>query len=227
MGRFGLLFSAILVTLSLQFSLNTAQTSLYNFCQGGNYTANSTFHVNLKLLLSGANSTVPSNISFYKNYTAGRNPNSVYGILQCRGDTIPEDCKKCVKKATEDITDLCPYRKESIVFYDECSLQYSNKSFISTVQFQPTVYLYNNANFSDPDLFSPKKNELMDRLVVQALSSPNLFATGKENVTSSQKLYGLVQCTQDISRTDCDRCLRMAVSHYTKKEKLKRSFLKR
>ncbi|KAL5702957.1 hypothetical protein ACHQM5_028111 [Ranunculus cassubicifolius] len=215
MGSFGIHFFAILAILSSQCTLSAAQIFLTNLCLGGNYTANSNFQDNLRLLLSDiSNNTVHSNSLFY-NDTVGRIPDSVYGLFQCRGDILPDDCKNCVKRAAERIMDLCPYRKESIVFYQECSLQYSNKLFVSTVQFEPTYQLNNPANFSDPDLFSPKKNELMDRLVVQALASPNLFASGVENVTTSQKIYGLVQCTQDLSRNDCDRCLRRAVSGVT------------
>lgn len=38
-------------------------------------------------------------------------------------------------------------------------------------------------------------------------SSGSKFATGNMNFTDSEKVYGLVQCTPDISETDCRICL--------------------
>ncbi|PIA58489.1 hypothetical protein AQUCO_00500435v1 [Aquilegia coerulea] len=197
----------------LQFNLNSAQTHLYDFCLGGNYTTNSTYQTNLNLLLSSlANNNSPNNTRYFNN-TVGRSPDRIYGLLQCRGDYNSEDCNKCARIATDEVTTKCPFMTESIVDYDECWLHYSNESFISIIQVDPTVYLSNSNNVTDPNLFTPNLSDLMGRLVDQAVrNSPNLFAIGEGNYTSSQKLYGLVQCTQDISRSDCDRCLQRSVS---------------
>ncbi|KAF5182707.1 Cysteine-rich receptor-like protein kinase [Thalictrum thalictroides] len=213
MGLLGLFFLAFFSTLVLQFNLNSAQTHIYEHCLGGNYTTNSTFQTNLNILLTSlANSNSPNNTRFFNN-TVGRNPNRVYGLLQCRGDYNSEDCNKCARIATDEVTTKCPFKTESILLYDECWLHYSNESFISSVQFDPTIYLYNTNNDTDPNLFAPSLSALMDRLVDEAVkNSPNLFATGEGNYTNSQKMYGLVQCTQDISRSDCSRCLERSVS---------------
>jgi Salt stress response/antifungal len=50
----------------------------------------------------------------------------------------------------------------------------------------------------------------MNNLITQAVNNCNqMFATGSENVasSSSNKVYGLVQCTQDLSKDDCYLCL--------------------
>ncbi|PIA58486.1 hypothetical protein AQUCO_00500434v1 [Aquilegia coerulea] len=213
MGLLRLFFLAFFSTLVLQFNLNSAQTHLYDFCLGGNYTTNSTYQTNLNLLLTSlANNNSPNNTRYFNN-TVGRRPDRIYGLLQCRGDYNSEDCNKCARIATDEVTTKCPFKTESIVHYDECWLHYSNESFISIIQVDPTVYLSNTNNVTDPNLFTPNLSDLMGRLVDQAVrNSPNLFAIGEGNYTSSQKLYGLVQCTQDISRSDCDRCLRRSVS---------------
>ncbi|EHA8591353.1 putative Cysteine-rich receptor-like protein kinase 26 [Cocos nucifera] len=44
-----------------------------------------------------------------------------------------------------------------------------------------------------------------------AYRSALLFATGEVNVTSSERLYGLVQCMRDQSEDDCYRCLNGSV----------------
>lgn len=44
-------------------------------------------------------------------------------------------------------------------------------------------------------------------------SSRRKYATGKENY-KLQKIYFLMQCTQDLSQTDCETCLRETVGAF-------------
>ncbi|PIA31859.1 hypothetical protein AQUCO_04700004v1 [Aquilegia coerulea] len=207
MGYFGLLLLAICSTLLLQFNLNTAQTYVFSFCFE-DFVANSTVEANLNISLSSiSNNTALNNTKFY-NTTVGRtSPDTVYGILQCRGDLTSEDCKKCAEVATGEIKIRCPYKKEIIVWYDECWLRLSNKLIISTMVGDPKRYFSFANNVSNPNLFRSKLNELMDGLVDRAVNSTDLFAVGEEYVTNSETIYGLVQCTQDLSRRECGRCL--------------------
>ncbi|KAL5726387.1 hypothetical protein ACHQM5_009433 [Ranunculus cassubicifolius] len=211
----GLHFLAILAILSLQFIPNHAQTYVYHFCLGVNYTANSTYQANLLVLLSSiSNNTSPNNMFF--NKTVGRIPDRAYGLFQCRGDYGADKCKKCAEIAADAIMNRCPYSKEAVLFYDECLLHYSDTSFLSTVQYDPAVYLRNTANNSNPNPFRQKRTELMNRLVAQAVSdNPKLFAIGTDNISSSETIYGLVQCTQDLTQSDCRRCLTRGVSELT------------
>lgn len=213
MGFFALLFLALPFTFLLKSNLCTAQTYAFHFCLGGNYTANSTFETNLNLLLTSiSNNSTPRDTRFY-NISAGRNPDSVYALSQCRGDYSLDDCRICADTAAQEITDRCPNRKESVIFYDECQLHYADRFFITRMQMAPRVYLLNSNNVSDTTLFDQKRDELMSRLTDEAAtSSPNLFAIDEVNVANSQTLYALAQCTQDLSRSDCDRCLRSAAN---------------
>ncbi|KAF9625611.1 hypothetical protein IFM89_024384 [Coptis chinensis] len=214
MGLFGLLFFAFSSTLVLHFNQSTAQTYVYVFCLGGNYTTNSTFQADLSILLSSIsnNSTSPNNAKFFNN-TVRSNSDGVYGLIQCRGDFTSESCKKCAKTATEEVTNRCPFKKESVLFYDECWLHYSDKPLTSNLQLDPTVFLVNTRDISNVDQFTPILNELIQDIVARAVSnSPSLFAGGGRYFTSSENVVGIAQCTQDISTTDCGRCLNRSAS---------------
>ncbi|KAF9616863.1 hypothetical protein IFM89_032713 [Coptis chinensis] len=215
MGLFGLLFLAFSSALVLHFNLSTAQTHVTEFCLGGNYTTNSTFQADLSILLSSMsnnNSTSRNNTRFFTN-TVRRNSDGVYGLFQCRGDYTSEDCKNCAKTATEEVTNRCPFKKETVLFYDECLLHYSDKNFIYNLQLDPAVFLVNSVDISNADQFTPRLNTLMEGIVARALSnSSSLFAVGKSYFTSSKNISGLAQCTQDISTTDCGRCLNRSIS---------------
>ncbi|KAI3907844.1 hypothetical protein MKW92_031937 [Papaver armeniacum] len=202
-------------TLILQFT--TAQpTYSYHFCLGSNYTNNSTFQKNLNLLLTSISSANTSAIrNGYYNATVGQTPDTIYGSLQCRGDISSEDCQSCAKTAAKDIItdERCPISKQAIIWYDECMLRYSNQYYFNSMQDSPGVYLSNVNNVTDPDKLNPILGDLLNDLVSKAISSGSLnFATGDASFTSFQKVYGLVQCTVDISSSNCNRCLLGAIS---------------
>ncbi|KAF5199082.1 Cysteine-rich receptor-like protein kinase [Thalictrum thalictroides] len=206
----------LVLSFTFQFNLNTAQIIyLYKFCRGDNYTSNSTYESNLKLLLSSLSSnTKPNNTRFY-NATSGSFPDRVYGQFQCRVDIPIDICNRCVTTASDEIVfRRCSNKIESIIWYGECMLRYSNESITSVMQLSPTYWKWNTINVTDPNRFNPVLDRLMDRLVTQAVyNSTDMFAIGEANLTVNDKIYGLVQCTQDINRTACNQCLRNAVGN--------------
>ncbi|KAF9589560.1 hypothetical protein IFM89_025686 [Coptis chinensis] len=210
MGVFGLLFLAFSSTLLLLFNLSTAQYRVAKLCLGGNYTTNSTYEANLSILLTSMsnNSTNPNNARFFTS-TVGSNSDGIYGLFQCRGDCTSESCKKCAKTATEEVTSRCPFKKETVLYYDECLLHYSDKPFVSNLHLDPTVHMVNDACITaNVNQFTRTLSALMEGIVARAVfNSSNLFAVGETYFTSSVNIYGLVQCTQDLSPYDCRRCL--------------------
>ncbi|KAH9688775.1 cysteine-rich receptor-like protein kinase 10 [Citrus sinensis] len=205
--------------LSLQISLTRADdkpTYIYHNCPSTNFTPNSAYQSNLNLLLSTlrSNATRGSSDKFSKgfyNTTAGHEPNKVYGLFLCRGDLGTENCQSCVNFATSETAQLCPFGKEYIIGYEECLLRYSNISFFSAVDTSFRLSQWNAEN-SPGRLFDQLVWNLMNEAVNQALSTTKMFTTVKKNYTASQTLYSLVQCTPDLSRDDCSRCLRLAIS---------------
>ncbi|MCL7047975.1 hypothetical protein MKW94_012394 [Papaver nudicaule] len=220
MGCFNLLvFFVYLFSFSklLIIQRTTAQPDyVYHFCLGSNYTTNSTFQKNLNILLpslSSANTSIIRN--GYFNTTAGRNRDTVYGSLQCRGDTSSEDCQTCAETAAKEIIteERCPVSKQAIIWYDVCMLRYSNQYFFNVMQDTPGVYLWNLNNVTDPDKFNPILGDLMRGLVSKAtLNGSSNFATADTSFDDFRRVYGLVQCTVDISSSNCNRCLVGAIA---------------
>ncbi|KAJ4958900.1 hypothetical protein NE237_026011 [Protea cynaroides] len=145
---------------------------------------------------------------FY-NTTAGQNPYRVYGIFLCRGDVTPGVCQSCIMTASEEIKQACPTEEESIIWYEKCMLRYSTSNIFSNLAESPEVDQWETENVADLEQFNQILGVLMNNLVSQASSSSStdMFATNNENYTSFQRIYGLVQCTPDISQSDCNRCL--------------------
>ncbi|CAK7349931.1 unnamed protein product [Dovyalis caffra] len=205
------------VTFATAFTLPGTQQFeyRYHFCtDSSTYTTNSSFPSNLNATLSSLYANATRRDGFY-NTSAGQSSDKVYGLFLCRGDTSPEVCQSCIKAISEEIVNRCPNNKEAIIWYDMCMLRYSNRSIFSVSEERPKVWMWNRNNIGDVmnvDQFNASLGDLMNKLVTRAASSSNLFAMEDRNETAFIRLYGLVQCTPDISPSQCRICLAGCVS---------------
>lgn len=182
------------------------------------YTLNSSFHNNLKLLLGSLTSNTASMRGFY-NTSVGKGSDRVYGQALCRGDiTNSTICRECIEKASQDIMNRCR-SEDAMIWYEICQVRYSFQMFISrmvyTGKYPPQNY--QEKNVSDPIRFDKVLMYLMNNLSYEAAFDPskNMFAAGEIDFPGNKKIYGLVQCTRDISRTDCSSCLSSALTDLT------------
>ncbi|KAK6264897.1 hypothetical protein SCA6_020331 [Theobroma cacao] len=179
------------------------------------YTANSAYQQNLNFLLSSLKSN-STRVSGFYNLTVGRDPpDIVYGLFLCRGDVTQDTCQDCVSAAAGEILQHCPIQKTALVYYDECTLRYSNRSFFSVWQRDPTLQLLNTGNISQSDRFIELLGNTVNEIATRAANdqSGKKFATEEANFTSFQTLYTLAQCTPDLSVSDCDTCLQTAIAY--------------
>ncbi|XP_058092163.1 cysteine-rich receptor-like protein kinase 44 isoform X3 [Magnolia sinica] len=177
-----------------------------------NYTTNSTFGTNLNLLLSSLSTN--ASLTGYSNNTIGDNPNRIYGLAQCRGDNTPDKCRDCLNTASQEIIAKCPNRT-AIIWYERCLLRYSNQPFSSSYENTPWFSYCHYLNASDIDRFNLILGQMLNGLASTAAFGPSkrMYASKETNFTIFQKIYVVVQCTNDLSRNDCNECLKGAVGH--------------
>ncbi|KAJ6890429.1 cysteine-rich receptor-like protein kinase 26 [Populus alba x Populus x berolinensis] len=196
------LFSRILITLCF----GIAQPP--QFCSNkGTYSVNSTYSNNLNLLLSSLPSSIAENGIFY-NATVGQGPDKVYALALCRGDLPSEKCSSCVNTTSQGIKQQCPDQKEALMWTDSnCLVRYANRDIFAKMEEEISSFCVSNPNDFPGDVarFNKTLHDLMAELITQASSGPKKFATGYVNFT--KPIYGLVQCTPDISERDCGICL--------------------
>ncbi|KAI7999423.1 Cysteine-rich receptor-like protein kinase 25 [Camellia lanceoleosa] len=174
-----------------------------------NYTPNSRFGNNLKILLESLSSNTPLNQGF-NSIAIGNNTDQVYGQALCRGDVTPEVCRDCIKNASQEIMTVCP-TQNAIIWHEFCQVQYSYRPFYSWDGYTG-MYPDSNKdekNISDSVGFVVVLKDFMNKLSDQAAFNPSnlMFATGKTKISTDETIYGLVQCTRDISRSNCRVCL--------------------
>ena len=212
-----ILFLSILTFLSL-----TAHAAdpvhLNTVCENTTFSANnSIYQSNLKSLLSSFSSN--ANLDFYATNKGANTSDPVYGLSNCRGDVTPQLCRECVEAAVKELTNKCSREKVAVIWYDECVLRYSNRSFFSTVDETPRLVLLNTQNVTDQDKFNQLVNTSMISLLTDLAreisdvsTGAKKFGTRQVNISAFQKLYNLLQCTPDLSGADCYSCLLDAIN---------------
>lgn len=183
------------------------EDSLLKFqCKGEKYAANGTYQTNLETLLSYLNSK--SLLSNSNTDSVGNEPDRVYGLFLCQGDLPSIDCLNCTKTATSQILWSCPRARQAIIWYDNCHVRYADYNFIGVMDAIgfPLKNSIEETNSSEP-------LKMVSELVkVAPYQRPLMFAT---NATVNRSLFGLAQCTVDLSSAECGECLKTILANVT------------
>lgn len=190
----------------LMGSVSFSQSDLLRYyCEtNGNYTSNSIYKKNLDSALANLYSAANTSNSGFYNASVGEGSDRVHAFVLCRGDVQPDICRSCVRDSTSMLRKLCPNQKEAGEWYQQCMLRYSNSSILNRVVTEPTGSLWGR-NAEDMVQFNQDLRDLLDDLKARAIQRK--FATGKRRGPNFQTIYGLVQCTPDLSSMQCSDCL--------------------
>ncbi|XP_059450824.1 cysteine-rich repeat secretory protein 38-like [Corylus avellana] len=69
------------------------------------------------------------------------------------------------------------------------------------------IYAWSNQNASDPSSFNAKARKLLRELAKQASERPKMYKSGRLRIGEGRTIYGLAQCSRDLSGSDCKQCL--------------------
>lgn len=198
----------------------TTPTYISDDCKNSTtITPNSTYASNRNALLSKLSSNPSGNNDFYYA-TAGRElTNLVFGLFLCRGDVTSLICQDCVANASKEIQRRCPDGKDAIIWYEECLLRYSSQPIFAVLDTANGRYLNVSKNDSssvtDDDRFELLLGSMVRTLALTAANDSEQskrFAAGKQNFYGSETLYGLAQCTPDLTPENCSTCFQSAIA---------------
>ncbi|KAL8112895.1 hypothetical protein AgCh_020268 [Apium graveolens] len=196
-----IIFSVLVCRISVGLS-----TFVGNICgTNGNFTSNSIYNQNLDTALANLSSIANTSNSGFYNASVGEDSNRINALVLCRGDVQPNICRSCVKDSIDKLRELCPNQKEAVEWYDECMLRYSNDSILNNLVTEPTRELVNVNNASNTVQFNQDLRNLLDDLKGRAIQQK--FATGNISGPDFLTIYGLMQCTPDLSSTQCSDCI--------------------
>nr|GMC81477.1 cysteine-rich receptor-like protein kinase 10 [Ipomoea batatas] len=185
----------------------------YRLCDvPGNFAENSSLQFNIKTSFLALSSNA-SYHNFY-NTSIGNGSDTVYSMFLCYNYTTPETCKHCIESATNDVQgDDCSYKKEAIVWEEDCQLRYSTQMFLGSLNSSGNFALDNKQNNSNPELFRSTVNQTLNNLTkLAAFNHSTMYATGTAPFVGGDIIYALVQCSLDLSQHDCQKCLEIATA---------------
>ncbi|KAL9384080.1 hypothetical protein Peur_024403 [Populus x canadensis] len=183
---------------------------LYKECVGkGNYTTNSNYQANLNQLLTSIYTNTEINNGFY-NFSNGQDADTVYSIALCRPDISPDACRSCIRNASDSLVRLCPNFVEAIGGLDDCMVRYTNRSIFNRMEKGPYFWVYDDrVHVSDVVGFNQSRMTLLDRLRDEAAAGDSRYKYAMDQIAAPnfQTIYALVQCTPDLSASECRDCL--------------------
>lgn len=142
------------------------------------------------------------NNGFYKT-AVGNDSDKLYGLTQCRGDISAADCANCTRESVKVAVEDCPRSKNVKIWYRWCSLRYSNKDFFGFLDTSWGVMF----NGTDHSSIGSKGLDFMTELATTAPEQPLLFQIAVLDGGENGKRYGMAQCSRDLSKSNCSKCL--------------------
>ncbi|KAJ4981134.1 hypothetical protein NE237_031971 [Protea cynaroides] len=207
-----LLFASLALLFQTPSICKAQDPTLYSCYDSANYTTGTQFETNIHKLFSSLYTNTP--LTRFNTTVSGEDPDRVYGLVQCRGDATQDNCRSCVNTSITVISQLCPLRKEAVIRYWDCVLHYADWNFFGQIDNRgPKIFVYPLQNVSNVTLFNEKLGDLMDNLSTAAAARPSKFATGRTSSENDfQFVYGMLQCTSDLSDNNCYLCLRTIIA---------------
>ncbi|KAL9677828.1 hypothetical protein QQ045_015664 [Rhodiola kirilowii] len=147
----------------------------------------------------------PQRNGFYKT-TVGKEPDKVYGLVQCTGDVSAQNCSQCIKDAAHSaFGPMCNTTKYFAIWYRWCYVR-----FADTKDFWETDYVImstSHGNGSDKLSVVSAGINLIHKLAYDAPNQPRFFKTDTVDVGRQGRRYGLAQCDGDLGNDKCRKCL--------------------
>ncbi|CAN6457983.1 unnamed protein product [Victoria cruziana] len=165
------------------------------------------------------NSTNAFNNGGFSRESVGSRTDQVYGVALCRGDVTADDCRNCVAVARKLVLQICANKKSAVLWLVQCLVRYSNESFFGLVDSQNREAFISVETAAEPKVFDRLAVSLLTNLTQSATGSNDstlMYKTGLVTYTNSTTIYGLVQCTRDLSLQDCRYCLTKGVNYLSK-----------
>lgn len=214
MASSNLFFTTIIFSLTLALIPQTSfgLNPLFHICSSSNtFKTKDPYESNLKTLINSLIYKTPS--TGFGVASVGLNQNQqAYGLALCRGDVSTLKCKTCVSEATKEILNRCPQKKGAIIWYDNCMFKYLDTNFFGKIDNTNKFSLLNVQNVSHPLAFNNMTKNLLSLLAHKASIGPKFYASGELKIGELDKVYGLTQCSRDLSSVHCKKCLEGAIS---------------
>ncbi|KAI3680578.1 hypothetical protein L6452_35351 [Arctium lappa] len=206
--------SIISALFLLQSIINVAIAQSPDFgiykCRNNTNFTTPTFSKTLETALASLTGNVAAHGGFYHSSAGNSTGTPVNAVALCRGDIGPEECEDCVKSSIPSLRRNCPNQKQAAAWYSNCMVRYSDHEILGVIDDWTFDELWNTAIVSDVGEFNKALNDLTTRLQPEAAGGDSFRKMAVGNITFGPDpwtIYGMMQCTPDLSRDQCRKCL--------------------
>ncbi|CAH8386230.1 unnamed protein product [Eruca vesicaria subsp. sativa] len=202
---------SVQLLINSELPLNMTNAYLNHKClvSQGKYKPGSEYETRLKRIMkrfySGSN----------KGYDGIGDP-TLSAMLQCRGDSYGAKCHDCFATALAALRRRCPWYKGKMIWYDQCLLAISSKLSFGQIDYDNNFCMSNAKKVGgDQIAFIKAWNNLIIDLTNLATIGDNytLYSVGEKRYKGDM-IYGMVQCTRDLSPKACKECVSYNRLHF-------------
>ncbi|KAK1422621.1 hypothetical protein QVD17_17907 [Tagetes erecta] len=208
------LFLFLLQAITTNNSITVAQSQSPDFgvykCRNTSNFTSIAYQTSLQTALDSLPGNVANHGGFYHSTAGNSSGTPVNALALCRGDIGPEACEECVKNSIPSLRRNCRNQKEAAAWYSNCIVRYSDREMIGVLDSWTFGELSNTATVSNISEFDNALNNLTIRLQAQAAAGDSFRKLAVGSVTYGPELftiYGMMQCTPDLSKDQCSKCL--------------------
>ncbi|KAI3495234.1 hypothetical protein L1887_37474 [Cichorium endivia] len=204
----------IIVNVSLLAIVQCADYGVYSCNNSRNFT--STAYLNtVQAALSSLPGNTADNREFFNSSAGNNTDEQVNAIAVCRGYIGREACRKCMIDSIKLLPHNCPNQKEAAAWYQACMVRYSDRKILGVLDTWSPHKVATSATADNISEFNKALTNLTTRLQAKAAGGDSFRKLAVGNVTygeDSLTIYALMQCSPDLSREQCNKCLNSAIT---------------
>ncbi|KAK1430633.1 hypothetical protein QVD17_13515 [Tagetes erecta] len=225
--KFIISFQFLLQAITNNNSVTVPQSQSLNFgvykCRNTSNFTSIAYQTSLQTALNSLPGNVAYHGGFYRSTVGNSSNTPVNALALCHGDIGPEACEECVKISIPSLRRNCRNQKEAAAWYTNCIVRYSDREMIGVLDSWTFDELSNTATVSNNGDFDNALNNLTIRLQVQIAAGDSFRKLAVGSVTYGSELftiYGIIQCTPDLSKDQCSKCLYGIITELTLEKKM-------
>ncbi|KAI7742002.1 hypothetical protein M8C21_024069 [Ambrosia artemisiifolia] len=148
--------------------------------------------------------------SHFATASAGTEPDSSYGLVQCYGDLSTTDCIICYDSAHYATSRCFPYTGAT-VYQDGCFMRFQNYSFYEEYVGPNDTFICGNTTRKS-GVFQDSARHAVSAAVKDVLTNADYFAREEVIIpgTVNESAYVLANCWRTLTANSCRICLEAA-----------------
>ncbi|KAI3495237.1 hypothetical protein L1887_37478 [Cichorium endivia] len=204
------LLQPMINVVNLSMAKVQPENNIYKCRNTGNYTT-ANYEKNLMSALDGVANNIAAHKGFYHSSSGANEPVNAVGL--CPGYITPDNCALCVRNSIILLRSNCQKQKEGVTWISTCMVRYSDRKILGVLDDWVWVHLPDPRTVARVREMDQALFKLATRLQAQVAGGSSLqkFAYGQlkyaPDSIANNTLYAAMQCTPDLSKLLCTKCL--------------------